>query len=177
MRFSAYTIPPVPWKNGGGVTRELAQQQRDGETRWRLSLADISRDGPFSAFTGLARIHCIVEGQGHVLTGDGNRLAARPLQPLAFDGGLSLDCHLREGPCTAFNLIYNPRFIAAKANVHQSGELHGSGATQVLYVAAGKIDLGDAGSLTKGEGLVSEAPVSGRISADGVVVHLQLSPR
>ena len=86
MRISALTARAVPWKNGGGVTRELAVHEQDGCMVWRLSLADIAQSGPFSAFPGLARIHCVVEGAGHTLSNESTRLEARPLEPLCFDG-------------------------------------------------------------------------------------------
>jgi environmental stress-induced protein Ves len=176
MRFSASTLQPVPWKNGGGVTRELAQQQRNGQMSWRLSLAEISRDGPFSPFAGFARVHCVVDGAGHVLIGAGDRLEAQPLQPVVFDGEIALDCHLRDGPCSALNLIYNPQHIAVQASVLRSGDWQCGGGKQVLFVAAGSLDLGSNGALFSGEGQVSDHTVSGRVSADGAVIKLEMSP-
>ena len=37
-------VPPVPWKNGGGLTRDLAGDGTPGvdDWRWRISLADVS---------------------------------------------------------------------------------------------------------------------------------------
>lgn len=46
-----------PWKNGGGVTREIAAQppgaSLDGFA-WRVSVADVAQPGPFSRFPGYA---------------------------------------------------------------------------------------------------------------------------
>ena len=82
MRFDAAKAAPVPWKNGGGTTRELSVHQAGGRMAWRLSLADIGRDGPFSGFPGLMRIHTIVAGNGLRLSNDSTELQARPLQRL-----------------------------------------------------------------------------------------------
>jgi environmental stress-induced protein Ves len=39
------------WKNGLGWTREIAREPADGDAwTWRLSIAEVEKDGPFSAF-------------------------------------------------------------------------------------------------------------------------------
>ena len=69
-----------PWKNGGGITHEIAREDRDGALLWRLSIAEVASDGPFSAFTGLSRILTVIEGAGlHLHTPEG-RLDALPLR-------------------------------------------------------------------------------------------------
>ena len=54
----------APWKNGGGVTHEIAKSEEDGAWLWRLSIAEVATDGPFSAFLGLSRILTVIEGEG-----------------------------------------------------------------------------------------------------------------
>ena len=43
---------PQAWRNGGGVTRELLTWPNADDWIVRLSVADIEKDGPFSAFPG-----------------------------------------------------------------------------------------------------------------------------
>ena len=43
-------LPPQPWRNGGGVTRALLTWPHADDWAVRVSVADITRDGPFSAF-------------------------------------------------------------------------------------------------------------------------------
>ena len=50
----------APWANGHGSTRELAHDVRRS---WRLSMADIGRDAPFSTFPGIDRILVVVDGE------------------------------------------------------------------------------------------------------------------
>ena len=38
----------VPWKNGGGVTRNIASGLLDDRVVWSISRADVAQDGPFS---------------------------------------------------------------------------------------------------------------------------------
>lgn len=57
----------MPWKNGGGETREiLVSPPGAGLDRldWRISLATIASDGPFSAFNGIERTLCVIRGAG-----------------------------------------------------------------------------------------------------------------
>ncbi|MFN9927385.1 MAG: HutD family protein, partial [Phenylobacterium sp.] len=49
----------VPWKNGGGITRELAVWPPGAsfdDFVWRVSMAEVHQDGPFSSFPGVDRI-------------------------------------------------------------------------------------------------------------------------
>lgn len=44
-----------PWKNGGGVTREILRWPDTDDYDLRVSLADVTRSGPFSTFPGYSR--------------------------------------------------------------------------------------------------------------------------
>lgn len=173
MRFSALTAQPLPWKNGGGVTRELASHAVDGKLAWRLSLADITRNGPFSVFPGLARIHCIVEGAGHTLSNETTRLEARPLEPLCFDGGADLDCLLRDGPCRAFNVIYDPEKVTAEPRVLAEGPVPDAEGRQVLFVVSGSLDMAGTNRLGPGEGVVTESAANALVTGGGAVVQVR----
>ena len=56
----------TPWRNGGGITREIAAW-RPGATLeefdWRVSMAEVREAGPFSRFPGVDRVLTIVEGR------------------------------------------------------------------------------------------------------------------
>ncbi|WP_240641515.1 HutD family protein [Nocardioides ferulae] len=57
MLLDPARVDPTPWRNGAGSTRELSVAREDtGETRWRISLADLVRDAPFSGFPGMDRL-------------------------------------------------------------------------------------------------------------------------
>jgi len=77
--IAAADCAPAPWLNGGGLTRDLvlAPACTPGGPRfdWRLSLADIDRDGPFSPLPGIDRVFALIDGR---LT-----LAFRPPGPAA----------------------------------------------------------------------------------------------
>ncbi len=113
-----HIVPPEEfqvqvWKNGGGVTREIAREDRDGSLLWRLSIAEVASDGPFSAFTGLSRILTVIEGAGlHLHTPQG-RLDALPLVPVAFSGDLAVDSRMISGPIRDFNVIWDATRLSA----------------------------------------------------------------
>ena len=99
-------IPPQPWRNGGGATRELFVWPPQGDWRLRISLADIERDGPFSAFLGVQRHFAVLEGAGVELQFDGRwQRQTRDAPPLAFDGAQAPDCRLIDGATRDLNLM------------------------------------------------------------------------
>ncbi|MCM2355375.1 MAG: HutD family protein [Arenimonas sp.] len=108
---TAHTItvdsaPATPWRNGGGVTRELLAWPDPADWRLRISVADIAADGPFSAFPGVQRWFVLLSGEGVVLDFDNHGLALRPGDtPLAFDGAAAPGCRLMGGPVRDLNLM------------------------------------------------------------------------
>jgi len=101
----------MPWKNGAGTTAEIAIDPRDatvgGPFRWRLSIADVERSGPFSAFPGYDRTIMMIAGRGMDLAvGDQppHRIG-RPFEPFVFSGDEPADCRLVDGPIRDFNLM------------------------------------------------------------------------
>jgi environmental stress-induced protein Ves len=124
----------TPWKNGGGITHEVAREDDADGLLWRLSVAEVARDGAFSLFPGLARILTVIDGPGMRLVGaDGAVIAVPPLHPVRFAGDLALDGRLDGGPCRDFNLIHDPRRIDGDLRVVGAG-LHRE-ATGVLALA------------------------------------------
>ena len=97
MLVRASDTAPVPWKNGGGVTRELLRLPADGADDWtlRISVADIAADGPFSSFEGVTRWFAVLEGPGVRLRWPRRAVHLHPGDaPLCFDGADAPDCTL-----------------------------------------------------------------------------------
>ncbi|WP_165839605.1 HutD family protein [Rhodococcus sp. Eu-32] len=90
----------VPWKNGAGITAELA-----ADDSWRVSVADLG-EAPslFSAFAGRARIFTVVGDHGVTFDVDGSQSQIAPLTPYAFDGALTPTC-IPDGPTSALNIM------------------------------------------------------------------------
>lgn len=99
-------VTPVPWRNGGGLTRELLAWPSPQDWRCRLSVADIASDGPFSSFPGVVRHFVVLEGDGVALDFAGRQIEQRPGDaPLVFDGAAAPGCHLLGSPVRDLNLM------------------------------------------------------------------------
>lgn len=104
------------WKNGTGWTREIVRTPETGDWDWRLSIAEIERDGPFSAFPGIDRELVLIRGNGLRLRfSDGE---VHELQPpharLRFAGEREVRGELLEGPTHDFNLMWRRDAVAAE---------------------------------------------------------------
>ncbi len=93
------------WANGNGRTTELAAGPDRDRWQWRISLARIDADGPFSVLPGVRRLLAPLDGGLELHFDDGERLCAGRLQVMRFDGGRALTCHSPDGPGRDFNLM------------------------------------------------------------------------
>lgn len=108
LRASDHRV--MPWKNGGGSTTEIAVAP-DGAGidafDWRISMAVVAGDGPFSVFPGVDRTLSILDGAGLVLhgTGAGPVRLDRTSAPFAFPADLAVSANLVAGPITDLNVM------------------------------------------------------------------------
>jgi len=92
----------TPWKNGGGTTVDIADQ--DGV--WRFGRTPITAPGPFSDYAGFDRLQVLVAGRGLVLqTPDGEIDVRTPFKPVRFAGETPIVSRLESGPVEVVNLI------------------------------------------------------------------------
>jgi len=139
----------VPWKNGRGVTRDIALGHRpDGTMQWRLGLATVDRDGPFSDFTGYKRIIMMLDGDGMILDfgGHGEATLDRAFVPVVFEGAWATTARLLGGPTHDLNVVtahQDARSEVAVLPVTERLKVVGRGLTFV-HVLAGHIAVADA---------------------------------
>jgi environmental stress-induced protein Ves len=97
------------WKNGLGWTREVLRHP-DGadEWDWRLSIAEVDKDGGFSAFPGCDRELVLLSGEGmRLLFDDGETVTLNPPHDrYRFAGERALKAELVNGPTHDFNVIW-----------------------------------------------------------------------
>lgn len=109
------------WKNGGGVTREIAAGPEGSgmdDFGWRVSLAEVTADGSFSVFPGIDRTLTLAEGAGMDLAiGGVRRLVDRRYAPQRFPGDEPTDCRLLDGPVVNFNVMYRRGVVRADTAV------------------------------------------------------------
>ncbi|MGO4192514.1 HutD family protein [Arthrobacter sp. YAF17] len=118
IRFAE--LKAQPWRNGGGVTRELASHSTStpspdgagpGSTGsangwdWRVSIADVSKAGDFSAFPGMDRVLTVVEGELLLLIVDGAEHPLEKYRPFRFSGDDAASGALPTGDIRDLNVI------------------------------------------------------------------------
>ena len=105
------------WRNGLGWTREILRSPENGEDwDWRLSIAEIECDGPFSSFPGIERELVLLHGHGVRLRFDNGDV--RDVEPphgrVRFAGEHVVSGELIDGPTHDFNLMWRRDRIDAE---------------------------------------------------------------
>ena len=100
----------MPWKNGGGETAEIAVWPSGAALDafvWRLSIARVNGDGPFSSFAGIDRTLAILDGDGLRLSIEGRPIAelTRTSSPYAFPADVATSAVLLGGPVVDLNIM------------------------------------------------------------------------
>ncbi|WP_246641693.1 HutD/Ves family protein [Paraburkholderia edwinii] len=141
----------APWKNGGGVTREIAAYPPGAGFDtfiWRVSLADVAQPGPFSSFAGIDRTLVLLSGAGMLLDeAQGHTHALeQPYGIARFAGEAAIGARLIDGATRDFNLMIRRGAATGDIDVWHSGESHAVSAdTLLLFCAAGSLNVTLAG--------------------------------
>jgi uncharacterized protein len=165
------------WKNGAGWTREILRWPLESEDwDWRLSIAEVDKEGPFSAFPGVDRELVLLAGEGMRLLFEDGEVAE--LQPphdrVRFAGERAVRSELVAGPTQDFNLMWKrdrveaqllhrplvgPMLFFAEPGVHWA-----------VHVLAGRAAFKDRQPpvrLEQGDTALIDASGSGRVLIDG----------
>lgn len=142
-----------PWVNGGGTTRVLATAD-DGA--WRISLADVDADGPFSTFPGRQRLLTVVDGPVLDLAVGGAPHVVEPGRPFAFSGDVEVLASVPEGPVRVLNVVADPSVtpVVTVLELGRSSSLP-LAEDQAAYVVRGGAEGAGSGSLVIGPGEVA----------------------
>lgn len=179
------------WTNDGGWTTVLAEHLDESSNAamplWRLSIAEIDADGPFSILPGIARELVLLDGNGLELRdadAAGMRIDLR-LASLRFYGDAALHCRLIGGPVRVFNVMTRQRRVSAKV---MARPLQGTmvlfgdaGDSWLIHPVAGDVSLGlDVGTHLAGAGevlQVDRVPARTRMTLQGsgevILVRMQ----
>lgn len=155
---------PMPWANGLGQTIEMMRVEEAGALQWRLSMAAVVADGPFSLFPGIERNLTVLEGPGFTLHGEGVALACRPLVPVAFAGDVALVARGVGAPSQDFNVMTARHMRRPVVTVHPAlGVAEPAGGPLcLLALAAGRVGgrrVGPLDLVIAEEALAFEGPV------------------
>ena len=174
----------VPWKNGGGVTTELAvEPAADGRFVWRVSIADVVEPGPFSAFPGYDRLIAVVEGDGMRLSVDGApAVERRRLDPaFAFPGEAPVWCEPTAGPIRDVNLMLDRASATGALTLLTGSVVHrATGDVLLVHTLAGALsvtpDGGEALTVPAGHSLLlrdAAALIEASAGAEGVCAEVR----
>jgi environmental stress-induced protein Ves len=183
-RFDLAQLPAMPWKNGGGTTREIVCRPEGAgldDFDWRVSVANIGMPGPFSAFVGVDRQIMLLDGDGVHLRGAGiDHKLDEPYMPFAFSGDVPLDCTMLGGASIDFNVMTRRGCVQAELRIAQAAETLAASAG-VLMVLDGAWKMNDA-SYTQGQGVWWDEsttwqykPTSGEATLAVLTLHLSPS--
>jgi len=104
QRFSEHRA--MPWANGLGTSYEVASDRNAvGEWTWRIAIAPVVEDGPFSVMPGVDRELVVIEDNGMVLEVDGVSVECLPGQVIRFSGDSVTIARLVNGPAVDLGLM------------------------------------------------------------------------
>ncbi|OQM75905.1 HutD/Ves family protein [Manganibacter manganicus] len=150
----------MPWKNGGGVTTEIAVSPADASLDsfdWRVSMANVASDGPFSLFAGIDRTLSVLEGEGIRLAIDGQEPLTldRRSPPLSFPADRAISGMLVAGPIIDLNVMTRRtrmRHQVERASVNAAFDFSAEGGIGMILCHEGGIEI-DGSSIGPGETL------------------------
>ncbi|MDA0707785.1 MAG: HutD family protein [Proteobacteria bacterium] len=126
LKISDYKL--MPWKNGLGTTTELAVQKHDVDRAdspfiWRISIAGVTEDGPFSYFPNIDRHILLLNGNGILLDAKEIGLFSfdQKLKLLTFSGDWDVTGRLIKGPIIDLNIMVDRRNAKAKIEIIEIG--------------------------------------------------------
>lgn len=161
-----HIIPPadfrsMPWKNGKGTTTELWRADDPaGGMLWRVSIAGVTEDGPFSGFPGYQRHILALSGAGMILNGGphGPIRVTPAFTPKSFSGDWPITARLLGGALTDFNLIVRRDWGHGGLDVWDAENPAPSAlpaGTRLLWLQAGTARLG-AATIAEGQACLLE---------------------
>ncbi len=118
IRFADLVV--TRWQNGGGETREILSAPDPTGPRflWRVSVADINGDGPFSVFPRVHRVAVLVgEAPELGLTMHGAETMLEPYTPFAFSGEVVTSARLPKGPVQLLNVMTQHERVTATVTI------------------------------------------------------------
>lgn len=168
-----------PWRNGGGVTREVARHPRttsvqtalqtgprdtgqDNAWDWRVSIAEVSKAGPFSAYTGMDRVLTVIDGDLLLLSVDGAEHPLEKYRPFRFSGDADSAGALPTGDIRDLNVITRNGAFKGYTSIIELSKKRAhpvfAGQLGILLQGQGTVSPGTAGSLPTGPAAVAPAP-------------------
>jgi len=155
----------MPWANGRGTSYEIVSDRNESdEWTWRLAMAPVNEDGPFSRIECVNRFLAVIQGNGMLLSVDRKKLQCRPMQVVRFRGDAITDAMLTDGPITDINLMIRRKEADGEMTiVAEAGQLRGAS----IVVA-----IGGSAQVQCGDSAIELEPHDSILECDGETVSL-----
>jgi len=142
QRFSEHRA--MPWANGRGTSYEIdSDRNAAGEWTWRVAIAPVVLDGPFSVMPGVDRELVVIEGNGMVLKIDGESVKCLPGRVVRFSGDSTTFARLVDGPVADLGLMTTRgSIIGSMVVIADVGEVIKSDVVVAIGDAAFKDEIG-----------------------------------
>ncbi|WP_373504367.1 HutD family protein [Aestuariivirga sp.] len=163
------------WRNGMGVSWDIASDPPGTDDfGWRLAMAHIDADVPFSHYPSVDRVFTLIEGNGLDLEFESGRTLAvdRLFVPHPYPCDIPTYCRLRDGPCRALNLFTRRGLLTVGVDILSSNAKIEHPGPMLLVVLDGRAEIGG-GSLECGDTVVMSDRVSAKV--DGLLYAAKLT--
>lgn len=145
LRASTHKV--MPWKNGSGETAEIAvfpEASSMADFGWRVSMAKVATDGPFSFFPNMDRTLSILEGAGMApsIEDADPKLLTQQSAPLTFPADVPVSATLPDGEIRDLNVMTRRgSFVHSVSRIARPESFHITGGETVLIIASGTINI------------------------------------
>ncbi|MBX5151178.1 HutD family protein [Rhizobium lentis] len=168
----------MPWKNGKGETVEIAVSPPGAaidDFDWRISMAAVAEDGPFSIFPGIDRTLAVLDGNGMVLEIDGSAAVLLTTQstPLAFPADIPVTARLEDGAITDLNVMTRRGGLThslTRIEIDAAVRVPLPSRTCLFLCHRGSVSFrrsGETGTLSAGDALLIEDGTATALDIDG----------
>ncbi|MGY0386945.1 HutD/Ves family protein [Nocardioides sp. WG-D5] len=174
-----------PWRNGGGMTAEVAAwppgTDAGSDFAWRVSFADVAGSGDFSTFPGVDRVITLIDGPPMTLELPGETTVLRPFVPYAFDGEVPVRCTVT-APTRDLNVMTRRGQASATVEMRDVGRGDeplppGSPLLVVGLTGAVRAREGDhSATLGPGDVLITDRPVTLEGAGAVAIVRIAAPP-
>lgn len=178
----------TPWKNGGGVTVDIADAYAVGAAPgswsgmlWRFGRTEIVAPGPFSDLSGMDRVLTVIGGRGLWLDIEGGTSldVREPFTPVRFRGEDRIVSRLEAGPVAVLNLLADRAKYAIDVAILAGGDaLPLTSEINLVYALADSaVSLGEGFSLRADEAVRIDGAGRELRVGSGRVALAQISSR
>lgn len=172
----------TPWRNGGGITREIAVSPPGAgiaDFDWRISMAEVSAAGPFSRFDGIDRVLTVLAGTLRLTVQGQPALLDAHSAPYPFPGDTECWGEPQGGPVADLNVMVRRGRYTGRVWRKLAGDFSASADTW-LFVAleAGTVTVNQAThQLHRRDAILGQrARFETTTSGPGLVIELEAIP-